>query len=113
MARDPWAAVRDAPLFVVPRVLDGLRAYRATFAGLPGNDAARLTAEIDGLQERLLTGIEGHPTKSWVLKQLRKTLDAVGDLEPAARGQVRVELERLMDILGIASADGALGEDFR
>ena len=38
MSRDPFELVRDAPLFVVPRMLDQLRGYRAgaKLAGLPG-----------------------------------------------------------------------------
>ena len=108
MAGDPLPQIVDAPLFIVPRVLEGLRAYRAAEKNIFGADAARLRAEIDGLTERLLAGVEAHPTRFWVLTQLRKTQDAVGNVEPAAREQMRIELGKLMDILGIASTDGAL-----
>ena len=122
MACDPLAAVQDAPLFIVPRVLAALETYRADRAeaaldALPGDDASgartRLLAELDGLVGRLLAGVERQPTKFWVMKQFQASLDAL-DGEPAAVGkQVRTELERLMDILGIASSDGLLGHDFR
>lgn len=108
MAGDPLPPIVDGPLFIVPRVLERLRAYRAAPKDLPGADAARLRAELDGLTERLLAGVEAHPTRFWVLTQFRKTQDALGSVEPAAREQVRVELERLLGILGIANTDGAL-----
>ena len=93
MVRDPLANVVDAPLFVVPRVMDGLRAYRASVA--PGALAA--------LADTLLAGIEAHPTKFWVMQQFQKSLELVDG----------GELERLMDILGIVSSDGVLGTDRR
>ncbi|KQQ87258.1 hypothetical protein ASF77_16870 [Massilia sp. Leaf139] len=97
------ARVVDAPLFIVPRVLDALRAYREGAAPpLPG---------LDALTERLLAGVAAHPTKWWVLRQFQKTLDAVAD--DSLRVLLAVELERLMDILGIASSDGILGIDRR
>jgi len=114
MRRDPFALVRDAPLFVVPRMLDQLRGYRegAKLAGLPGpNPSAqreRLAAELDGLAERLLAGIEAHPTKFWVLKQFQRSLEAVREEDAGAREHVGEELERLLAILGIDSTDGVL-----
>ena len=99
MARDPLAAVVDAPLFIVPRVIDALRAYRASAA--PGALAA--------LADTLLAGIAAHPTKFWVLQQFRKTLEQVRDGDAAAGDPLGGELEKLMDILGIASSDGVLG----
>ena len=99
MARDPLADVVDAPLFIVPRVLDGLRAYRA----------ASPSGLLDALVDTLLTGIEAHPTKFWVMKQFQKTLERMGDEDAAARDLVGVELEKLMGILGIDSSDGVLG----
>ena len=100
MARDPFSGVVDMPLFIVPRVLERLRTYRAR---------PQPVAEIDALAERLLAGIEAHPTKFWVMKQFRQTLDALG----SADAGVRAELDTLMDILGIRSSDGVLGADFR
>ena len=99
MTRDPLADVVDAPLFIVPRVMDALRAYRTSAA--PGALAA--------LVDTLLAGIEAHPTKFWVMQQFRRTLEQVGDGDVAARDHVEGEMEKLMDILGIASSDGVLG----
>lgn len=101
MTRDPLANVVDAPLFIVPRVLDGLRAYRETSSSPP----------LAALVDTLLAGIEAHPTKSWVTRQFQKTLDQVGEGE--AREQLGKALEQLMDVLGIQSADGVLGCDRR
>jgi len=100
MVRDPLVAVVDAPLFIVPRVLDGLRAYRTS---------ACLADELVQLTDRLLAGIEAHPTKFWVLKQFQKTLEELGDRDVQAHEHVRGELEKLMALLGIASSDGVLG----
>ena len=93
MARDPLANVVDAPLFIVPRVMDALRAYRVSAP--PGAPVA--------LADTLLAGIEAHPTKFWVMQQFQKSLEQVDG----------GELEKLMDILGIASSDGVLGIDRR
>jgi hypothetical protein len=114
MVDDPFAHVRDAPLFIVPRVLEGLRAFRAApkLVNLPGVDTteerARLGTLLDVLAERLLDGVAAHPTKFWVMKQFQKTLEAVADEDTEAREHVGMALEELMDILGIESSDGLL-----
>lgn len=114
MAHDPVADVEDAPLFIVPRVLNGLRAFRAAprLAHLPGVDTteerARLGVLLNALVDRLLDGVAAHPTKFWVMKQFQKTLVAVADEDTEAREHVGLALEELMDILGIESADGLL-----
>jgi thiamine monophosphate kinase len=100
MTRDPLADVVDAPLFVVPRVLDGLRAYRQR--PKPG----KLGAHLDLLTDRLLAGVEAHPTRFWVMKQFQKTLEAASAEDPGARAQLGIELEKLMHILGIDASDG-------
>ncbi len=97
MARDPLADLVDAPLFIVPRVLDALRAYRVT---APDDASAALA-------DTLLAGIKAHPTRFWVMKQFQKTLEQVGDA-PAERARLDAELEKLMAILGIPSADDVL-----
>jgi hypothetical protein len=114
MARDPMAGVEDAPLFIVPRVLDQLRAFRdgPKLADLPGVNPSpereRLAVVLDDLANRLLAGIERHPTKFWVLKQFQASLEMVQSEDTEAREHFGTELERLMDILGIASSDGVL-----
>jgi len=110
VTRDPLAAVVDAPLFIVPRVLDRLRAYRGQprLASLAGAGA-----QLDALLDRLLDGVAAHPTKFWVLQQFQRALQAVEDEDREARKQFRSALEQLMDILGIGSSDGVLGPDHR
>jgi hypothetical protein len=98
--RAPSADAVDAPLFIVPRVLDALRAYRARAKF--GDDpvvAAQLSAVLDELVDALLAGLEAHPTRFWVIQQSRKTLGRVA--ETGAREQLARELEVLMGILGI------------
>jgi hypothetical protein len=114
MAGDPFAFVQDAPLFIVPRTLDQLRAFcdGPKLADLPGPSPSpereRLAVVLDDLGKRLLAGVEGHPTKFWVLKQFQESLEMVRDEDTEAREHFGAELERLMDILGIESSDGVL-----
>lgn len=103
MEHDPLSAVEDAPLFIVPRVLDGLRAYRAQSR----------SALLAALADTLLAGIEAHPTKFWVMRQFQKTLAAVADDDAQARDHVCTALETLMDILGIDNSNGVLGPRHR
>jgi hypothetical protein len=112
MAADPFAQVTDAPLFVVPRMLEALRGYRAgpKLADLPGPSPSpereRLASELDRLLDALVEGIEAHPTKFWVLKQFQQSLVAVQEEDPRAREHFGTELERLLEIVGIDSSDG-------
>ena len=106
MTRDPLADLADAPLFIVPRVLEGLRAYRQRVK------PDILAAPLDALVERLLAGVEAHPTKFWVMQQFQHTLHAAGG-DAATRKRLATELEQLMDILGIGSSNGILGIDHR
>lgn len=114
MDRDPFEFVQDAPLFVVPLTLERLRAFREgpKLADLPGTNPSpereRLAVVLDDLATRLLAGIEAHPTKFWVLKQFQESLELVQGEDTEAREHVGVELERLMAVLGIGSADGVL-----
>jgi hypothetical protein len=114
VSRDPFEFVTDAPLFVVPRMLERLRGYRdgPKLALLPGvnveEERARLSAELDRLADRLLAGVEAHPTKFWVMKQFQQSLELVEGEDTEAREHFGMELERLMDILGIESSDGLL-----
>ncbi|MEN3276272.1 MAG: hypothetical protein V7631_2062 [Massilia sp.] len=114
MTRDPLSNVVDAPLFIVPHVLDALRAYRpaSKFDDLPGVDTAaeraRLTAALERLHAALLAGIERHPTKFWVMKQFQQTLEGLEHEETEARERFGLALEEIMDLLGIESSDGLL-----
>jgi hypothetical protein len=114
MSRDPLEFVQDAPLFVVPRTLEQLRAWHggAKLADLPGPSPSpereRLASELDRLGERLLAGVEAHPTKFWVLKEFQRSLEAVQEEDTEAREHFGTELERVMEMLGIGSSDGVL-----
>jgi hypothetical protein len=111
---DPFEFVQDAPLFVVPRTLEQLRAFREgpKLADLPGVNPSpereRLAVVLDDLATRLLAGVEAHPTKFWVLKQFQQSLEIVEGEDTEAREHFGMELERLMEILGIESSDGVL-----
>jgi hypothetical protein len=99
MSEDPFHRVRDAPLFIVPRTLDALRAFREG-PGL-GDDLVRVA-------DRLLAGVAAHPTKFWVLKQFQPALQVARGEPAATRERVGAGLRQLMDILGIESSDGLL-----
>jgi len=90
-------------------VLDSLRAFSPAFDGLPDAQRARLSAEIDRLRSRLLDGIEGHPTKFWVMKQFQRSLEVIKDEDAATRTHFRAALEELMGILGVEDRSGVIG----
>jgi hypothetical protein len=114
MAGDPFEFVQDAPLFIVPRTLEQLRAFcdGPKLGDLPGPSPSpereRLAVVLDDLGKRLLAGVEGHPTKFWVLKQFQASLEIVRKEDAEAREHFGTELERLMDIVGIQDADGLM-----
>jgi len=99
MAEDPFQRVRDAPLFVVPRTLDALRAFR---------DGPGLDDDLARVTDRLLAGVAAHPTKFWVLKQFQPVLEGARDESAETRERVGAGLRHIMDILGIESSDGVL-----
>ena len=103
MVHNPLSYLVDAPLFIVPRVLDRLRAYRAHCP----------MRELEPLADTLLAEIEAHPTKFWVMRQFQTTLERVAGEDAAMRDRVGSELEKLMDVLGIESSDGVLGNNRR
>jgi hypothetical protein len=114
MIGDPFEFVQDAPLFIVPRTLEQLRAFREgpKLADLPGVNPSpereRLAVMLDDLATRLLAGVESHPTKFWVLKQFQESLEMVRDEDTEAREHFGMELDRLMELLGIGSSDGVV-----
>ena len=89
MGHDPLRDVEDAPLFIVPRVMEGLRAVR------PALDGAA-AAEFERLRARLLEGIEAHPTRFWVMRQVEKSLEAV---DAESRTQFKAAVEELLAVL--------------
>ena len=108
MRRDPLAGMADAPLFIVPRVLDRLRAFRPAFDGLAEGQGARLRAAFDSLRDRLLEGIAAHPTKFWVMKQFLRSLETIRDEDAPARRQAGKAFDELMAMLGIDDPDGVI-----
>lgn len=96
MVRDPLHDVADAPLFIVPRVLEGLRGYRPGLEGLAA-------AEFEHLRGRLLEGIEGHPTRFWVLKQVQKSREAVEEEDAEARKRFGNALKEMLAIIGTSA----------
>jgi len=108
MARDPLDGMADAPLFVVPRVLDRLRAFQPVFDSLPEAQCVRLASEFDSLRGRLLEGIEGHPTKFWVMKQFQRSLEALRSEDATARRQAGQAFQALMGILDVDDPDGVI-----
>lgn len=113
MPSGPPERITDAPLFVVPRMLDALRAWcsgpKLVGLSLEAPGRARLAAELDRLGRRLLDGIEAHPTRFWAMLQIRQSLEAVGDEGSQARRCLGQELGRLLAILGVEDVDGLVG----
>jgi len=89
MGHDPLRDVVDAPLFIVPRVMEGLRAFRPALHGAAA-------AEFERLRARLLEGIERHPTRFWVMRQVEKSLEAV---EAESCMQFNAAVEELLAVL--------------
>lgn len=101
------------PLQVDAERLGRLRALRAEdkFLDLPGLKAAeerrRLEPLMNDLLDRLLRGIEAHPTDVWVIEQMDRTVDAFHLEDTEARERCIAYLERVFDIFGIPDDRGA------
>ncbi|MEF7615348.1 DUF4844 domain-containing protein [Aquincola sp. MAHUQ-54] len=114
MTYDPISDVADEPLTVLLSVIDALAEYRALskLDLLPGVDTTaergRLTDLVNGLTDQLLAGVAEHPSKLWVMRKFQSTLLRLEDHDTEAREHLGMELEKLMDILGIESSDGLL-----
>ena len=102
------------PLQVDSHAVDALRQLRAEdkFTDLPGTNTAdeklRCTAKVNEMLDRLISGIQQHPRKSWVLEQFVPTLESACQEDTEARERFEPYLERVMDVLGIESSDGML-----
>jgi hypothetical protein len=114
MPTDPLARVRDEPLVVDDAVLRQLAEYRSSpkMRLLPGIDPSeereRLTQVLNALAEGLICDLRSHPTRMWVMSQFQRVLEKVRHEDTEGREHFGMELERLMDILGIQSSDGLL-----
>jgi len=111
---DPLAHVVDEPLTIDAEVLRRLSEFqqRPKLPALPGTDPtaerARLSRILTDLTDTLLQGISANPSKRWVLSQFQHSLVLVEGEDTEGREHFAVELESVMDILGIRSSDGLL-----
>ena len=114
MSYDPLNDVEDEPLSVTAEVLEALAEHRRSekLELLPGVDTvaekARLSMLVDALLDRIHAGVAEHPTKLWVLKEFQGALEQLEDHDTEAREHLGMELEKIMDALGIESSDGLL-----
>ena len=114
MTYDPLSDVVDEPLNVGAAAIAKLHAFRSQskLVNLPGVNPAlerdRLSAVLNNLLDTLLLGIEGNPSKLWVLTQFQRYLVAVQQEDTEGREHFGMEVEHIMDVLGIESSDGLL-----
>jgi hypothetical protein len=114
MAYNPLDEIVDEPLRINPAIVEQLRAFRARtkLINLPGLNSSeerkRLSTILDNLVDRLIQGIESNPTKLWVLTEFQRALLLVEQEDTEGREHFGLELEHLMEILGIESSDGLL-----
>ena len=107
----------DQPLIVTPEVLHRLSALRSEskfyeenlYPGAP-TDEIRLKAEraVNMMLDCLAVGLPASPRKSYVLSEFLEMLNAFKHEDTDEREQACAYCERVMDILGIESSDGAL-----
>lgn len=114
MDYDPLSEVIDEPLFIDSSILEELKAFRGAekLDYLPGINTTvektRLSNVLNGLLDRLLCDIEAHPSKLWVLTEFQKALVLLEGEDTEGREHCGMEMENIMDILGIDSSDGLL-----
>ena len=114
MSQDPLDRVADEPLVVGDVAMQALRDFRREekLALLPGVDTteerARLCLKLNDLADVLVRGVERNPSKWWVLSQFQRVLAGMDQEDTEVREHFGMELERVMDILGIQSSDGVL-----
>jgi len=108
------AEVVDEPLDIDEGVLARLTDFRARekLSLLPGVDPTlerdRLSKVLNSLLDDLLDGIKKNPSKSWVMAQFQHALLLVESEDTEGREHFGMELEQIMDLLGIGSSDGLL-----
>lgn len=114
MSKDPLAAVVEESLTVDDLALQALRDFRREekLALLPGVDTsderARLTRKLNDLADVLLRDVKRNPSKRWVMSQFQRALEGMDQEDTESREHFGMELEHVMDILGIDSSDGLL-----
>jgi hypothetical protein len=114
MTYDPLAQVVDEPLTVDATVVQELVALRgkAKLLKLPGVDPTvereRLSRVLNDLVDTLIRGIEANPSKRWVMAQFQRYLALAEQEDTEGREHFGMEVEEIMDVLGIESSDGLL-----
>lgn len=114
MTCDPLREVIDHSLVIDEPVVTQLRTFRRApkLMNLTGvnvtEERERLERILNDLVDRLLNGIEMNPTKLWVLAQFQPSLESVEGEDTEAREHFGMEIESIMEILGIDSSDGLL-----
>jgi hypothetical protein len=63
---------------------------------------------LNALAERLVAGLERHPTRFWAMTQVQQALEAVASEDMRAREFFGEELGRVMDIVGLDDKDGVV-----
>lgn len=114
MTYDPLSEVINEPLHIDGRAIASLTEFRSRekLLHLPGIDTTlereRLLKILNALLDELLAGIEKNPSKLWVLAQFQHALVQVQMEDTEGREHFGMEVEHIMDILGIESSDGLL-----
>jgi len=95
--------------------MDALFAFRVREPKLPmlpgvdvAEERARLSSILNDLADRLIQGVKAHPAKRWVMTEFQRSLELVEHEDTEGREHFGMELEEMMDILGIDSSDGLL-----
>ncbi len=114
MDYDPIDDVIEEKLAIDSDVMTQLQSFRKApkMRMLPGDDVdaerQRLSELLDTLVDRLIDGIEAHPGKRWVMREFQRSLESMGNEDTEVREHAGMELETIMDILGIESSYGLL-----
>ncbi|MRV76269.1 DUF4844 domain-containing protein [Duganella sp. FT92W] len=114
MTDDPISEVEDEALTVDDNVVADLVAFRKTskLEYLPGEnieaERERLSNILNALIDKLIAGVRANPSKLWVLTQFQHSLELVEGEDTEGREHFGMEIEEIMDILGIESSDGLL-----
>lgn len=104
---------RDQQLTVTPVTIQKLQALRQsdTFADLPSvnivEEKIRLQGALNELLGRLISGLETHPNKLWVIEQMKPTVQNIYLEDTEGRERFVNYLGQIMGITGIVSTNGA------
>ena len=110
----------DASLAVDARAVAQLAALRQEpkFVDLPGVPGPRLDAErrrntdsLNELLDRVLQGIEAHPSQRWLFNEMAPTVSGMALEDTEVRERYVDYLQRVDSIFGIASTHGAFATD--